>query len=154
MIRMELPGAIRERFRREGRRGGLARARRLSADRRKAIARRAALRRWTRARFGAAEFASLGLPGGAAVDRGVDALAAGRETIESLAVSLAAPRLRREGVPLPVATLPDADRRLYRLLERAHGFLAHARYLAHLRQIASFAGACCIARIDQVRDAR
>ena len=88
------------------------------------------------------------------VDRGLDALAAGRETVESLAVSLAAPRLRREGVPLPATTFPDADRRLYRLMERLHGTLAHARYLARLRQIASFADACRLARADRGRDAR
>jgi len=151
---MELPREIRARFRREGRRGGLARARRLPPAARTAIARRAALRRWTLERFGAREFAALGLPGGAEIDRGLDALAAGRATVESLCVSLAAPRLRREGIPLPAATFADADRRLYRLLERTEGALAHARYLARLRQIASFADACRLARLDRVRDAR
>ena len=80
------------------------------------------------------------------VDKGLDDLAAGRETSESLVVSQAAPRLRREGVPLPAVCIPDADRRLYRLLEETHGILAHARYLARLRQIASFADACRGAR--------
>jgi hypothetical protein len=83
------------------------------------------------------------------IDKGLDDLAAGRETAESLAVSLAAPRLRREGVPLPESRLPDAERRLYRLLEVAHGDLAHVRYLAHLRQVASFADACRLARRDR-----
>jgi hypothetical protein len=100
-------------------------------------------------RFGGPSFASLGLPGGASIDRGLDDLAAGRESPESLLVSLAAPRLRREGVPLPAACLRNGDTRLYRLLERAHGNLAHARYLAMLRQAASFADACPFARTDR-----
>ena len=143
---MKLPEEVRARFRRQGRRGGKARARRLSAGARRSIARRAALRRWIRERFGAPEFAALGLPGGALIDRGLDSLAAGRETVESLAVSLAAPRLRREGVPLPDTVFTDAGRRLYRLLEREPGGLAHARYLAYLRQVESFANASRRAR--------
>jgi hypothetical protein len=107
-----------------------------------AVARLAALRRWIRARFGAPSFEALGLPGGDLIDAGLAALAAGEETIESLLVSVAAPRLRREGVPLPRDVVMDADIRLYRLLERADPELAHARYLAYLRRAASFADAC------------
>ena len=151
---MRLPNEVRAQFQRHGREGGRERARRLSPAARQAIARRAAARRWIRARFGDASFAALGLPGGALIDGGLDDLAAGRETPESLAISLAAPRLRREGVPLPVTCLPDADRRLYRLLEEIHGGLAHARYLAHLRQVASFADACRRVRADRDRHAR
>lgn len=87
------------------------------------------------------------------IDRGLADLAAGRETVESLVVSLAAPRLRREGVPLPRGLTQDADRRLYRLLEREHGDLAHARYLAYLRQAASFADACAGSRLAGPPDA-
>ena len=43
--------------------------------------------------------------------------------------------------------------RLYRLLEESDGDLAHARYLAHVRQAASFADACRDARIDGDRHA-
>ncbi len=150
---MKLSAEIRARFRREGRKGGTARARRLSPEVRRAIARRAALLRWVRERFGASRFETLRLPGGADVDKGLDDLAADRETPESLLVSLAAPRLRREGVPLPPACLPDADRRLYRLLEHTDGELAHARYLARLRQMASFADACRTLRSDIERGA-
>jgi len=107
-----------------------------------AIARLAALRRWTRARFGAPSFQALGLPGGDFIDAGLAALAAGEETIEGLLVSVAAPRLRREGVPLPRDLIMDADIRLYRLLERADPELAHARYLAYLSRATSFADAC------------
>lgn len=151
---MQLPQSVRAEFRRQGRRGGLERARRLSPAERTAIARRAAVRRWVRVRFGDGSFEALGLPGGALVDRGLDDLAAGQETAASLLVSLAAPRLRREGVPLPRRCLPDADRRLYRLLEEAHGPLAHARYLARLRQMTSFADACFGARTDRDVHAR
>ena len=151
---MELSEEVRAAFRREGRKGGLARAQRLSSEARRTIARQAALRRWIRVRFGNASFAALGLPGGAMIDKGLDDLAADRITPECLVVSLAAPRLRREGVPLPPACIPDAELRLYRLLEQVHGELAHARYLARLRQAASFADACHIARTDGGRHAR
>ena len=67
------------------------RAERLSPATRKAIARRAALRRWTEARFGNTSFAALGLPGGEMIDSGLNDLVSGKETIESLVVSLAAP---------------------------------------------------------------
>ena len=151
---MELPPEVRAAFRREGRKGGQARARKLSADVRRTIARQAAIRRWIRVRFGNKSFALLGLPGGEMVDAGLDDLAADRVTPASLVVSLAAPRLRREGVPLPRTCFPDAERHLYRRLEELHGELAHARYLAHLRQAASFANACHFARIDGGRHAR
>ena len=83
------------------------------------------------------------------IDSGLNDLVSGNETIESLVVLLAAPRLRSEGIPLPrTAILPDADRRLYRILERTTGDLAHARYLAHLRQVASFADSCRAVRRD------
>ena len=93
-------------------------------------------------------FEALGLPGGAAVDAGLADLASGRTTPESLAVSLAAPRLRREGVPVgPV--LDEPERRLFELLSHAEGDLTHARYTAWLGQLASFADACRVARIDR-----
>jgi hypothetical protein len=119
----------------------------MSAEARRTVARNAAVRRWTRSRFGAVSFGALGLPGGEIIDRGLSALAAGEESAESLAVSLAAPRLRREGVPLAGPVFPDADLRLYRLLERTSGDLAHARYLAYLRQVASFADALASVRV-------
>jgi len=144
---MRLPKSVRERFRAHGRDGGLARAARMSPEARRSVACKAAIRRWIRIRFGAPGFEAIGLPGGEAIDAGLAALAAGEESIESLLVSLAAPRLKREGVPLPHDLLPDADVRLYRLLEHTEGDLAHARYLAYLRQAASFADACADARV-------
>jgi hypothetical protein len=145
---MELPDDVRQRFRRHGRSGGRRRAARMSPDARRAVARRAATARWIRHRFGAPCFERLGLPGGETVDAGLADLAAGRTTAESLAVSLAAPRLRREGVPVG-AGLDDPERRLFELLSHTDGDLAHARYNARLRQLVSFADACRLVRIDR-----
>ena len=150
---MKLPNDIRKRFIDYGRQGGNARAARLSADTRRATARRAATSRWTSERFGASSFAVLGLPGGDIVDTGLADLADGTISAESLVVSLAAPRLRREGVPVgPVQT--DPENRLYELLSAAMGDLAHARYAAHLQQIESFADACRFARRQRLADAQ
>ena len=142
---VELPEDVRERYRAFGRTGGHARARNLPPGRRTEIARHAATARWVRRRFGASRFADLALPGGDLVDEGLADLAAGRTSAASLLVSLAAPRLRREGVPV---TNPqrDPEFRLYRLLSSAAGDLGYARYNAHLRLIVSFADACSVAR--------
>jgi len=117
---------------------------------RSAVARRAATVRWIRERFGAASFEELGLPGGDLVDAGLDALASGRVSAEALAVSLAAPRLRREGVPVG-SVLDDPERRLYDLLAQRDGDLAHARYNAFLRRLVSFADSCRRARLPKAR---
>ena len=142
---MELPPEVRERFRQYGRTGGLRRAERMTADERASVARRAATLRWIRHRFGDASFEALGLPGGDLVDAGLSDLAAGRATPEALAVSLAAPRLRREGVPIGRVE-EDPERRLYRTLSRSAGDLAHARYNAWLQRLVSFADACRVIR--------
>jgi hypothetical protein len=144
---MKLPEDIRQRFVRYGRQGGKARALHMSAEGRRTIAQRAASSRWVRERFGAPNFATLGLPGGDIVDTGLAHLAGGTVSTESLAVSLAAPRLRREGVPVPIgAVQADPENRLYDLLSARAGDLAHARYAAYLEQIVSFADACCLVR--------
>lgn len=149
---MRLPPEIQAQFRRYGRAGGRTRAARLSPDRRKAIARKAATTRWVRERFGAASFAAIGLPGGDLVDAGLADLAEERASRASFVVSLAAPRLRRELVPLSRID-DEPEERLYALLEQDNEELAHARYLAYLRQITSFADACRLARRDHERDA-
>ena len=104
--------------------------------------------RWLRERFGARDLASLGLPGGDLIDAGLADLAEGVTTNESLLVSLAAPRLRREGVPLGIVE-PDPEQRLYDRLEQSEGDLAHARYVAPRRRVVSFADACRLVRIDR-----
>ena len=144
---VELPEEIRERYRALGRAGGRARARSLGPGRRREIARRAATARWVHRRFGASRFADLGLPGGDLVDEGLADLASGRTSAASLLVSLAAPRLRREGVPV-TDTESDPELRLYCLLSSLdEDDLGYARYNAHLRLIVSFADACSVARL-------
>ncbi|HEX4824113.1 MAG TPA: hypothetical protein VFV19_07350 [Candidatus Polarisedimenticolaceae bacterium] len=145
---MKLPENIKERFRRYGRQGGQERASRLSAVARRRIAARGASARWIRQRFGSDRFESLGLPGGDLVDRGLSDLAADRVSVESLLVSLAAPRLRREGIPVG-ATLPEPERKLQELLAREDGDSAHFRYNAYRRRIVSFADSCRFARRDR-----
>jgi hypothetical protein len=117
--------------------------------------RSAPLRRAGFARDSARRASPSSLPGGDVVDTGLADLAAGTVSAASLAVSLAAPRLRREGVPVPHGSVqPDAEDRLYELLSAAAGDLAHARYAAHLEQIASFADACRLARRPRASRAR
>ena len=124
----------------------------MTPDARRTVARRAAAARWIGKRFGSPSFRDLGLPGGDLVDLGLADLAAGRITDESLLVSVAAPRLRREGIPVSAALDHPEDRLYDRMIER-HGALAHARYGALLRQAVSFADACRGARVDRGRGA-
>lgn len=56
---------------------------------RRASAKLAVVKRWIRHRFGEPPFVDLGLPGGEFVDRGLENLAYGRTTRESLGVSRA-----------------------------------------------------------------
>ena len=85
----------------------------------------------------------LSLPGADLVEQGLRGLAAGAVSVESLLVSLSAPRLRALGMSVP-APHADAEVRLYRLLAVQHGAGAHGRYNALIRRIASFqrAAAC------------
>ena len=150
---MKLPVEVREQFRRYGRAGGRTRAARMSAVARQGVARRAAMARWLRQRFGASSFGDLGLPGGQMVDTGLADLADGRVTAESLAVSIAMPRLVREGVPM-IPTHSEPEDRLYSLLSRHSSELAHARYNAYLGQMSSFANACHGRQLRRTQRAR
>lgn len=71
-----------------------------------------------------------------------------QRTAESLLVSLAGSRLRREGIPLG-SVHADPEDGPYDLLAQSEGDLAHARYGAYLRQVVSFADACSEARLDR-----
>ncbi|MGE3840464.1 MAG: hypothetical protein AB7I50_02635 [Vicinamibacterales bacterium] len=124
----------------------------MPSEQRKVVARLAATARWVTKRFGSPSFRELGLPGGELVDRGLADLAAGQVTDESLLVSIAAARLRREGVPVSAALDHPEDRLYDRMVDR-HGPLAHARYGALLRQAVSFANCCRGARVDRGRHA-
>lgn len=82
------------------------------------------------------------LPGAELVKRGVEDLAAGRETEEALLVEIAAPRLRRLGVSFEAPAHGDGqppEHRLYTLLSARPD--AHSRYKALLARIASYARA-------------
>jgi hypothetical protein len=121
---------VREFLAAAGRKGGRARGRRLTPSARAAAARAAALSRWMRQRFDTDSFASLGLPGGELVDRGLRRLAAGDlASPEALAVAELRPRLRFLGVPVPAtaAEVDGARERLYRTLEATHGTLPAVR---------------------------
>ncbi len=69
----------------------------------------------------------------------------GRDSVPALLVSIAAPRLRRLGLPIP-RTIPSPERRLYEVLARDDPDAAHARYNALIRRLVSFERAAECAR--------
>lgn len=85
------------------------------------------------------------LPGAEIVERGLRDLDRRAETVESLLVSIGAPRLRTLGfvVREPFA---EPELRLYRHLAARHGAGAHARYNALVRRLVSFQRASACAR--------
>jgi hypothetical protein len=85
------------------------------------------------------------LPGEDLVRQGLADLAAGKETVPSLLVSIGAPRLRLCGLDVP-ASIPDADLRLFKRLATEWGDDAHSRYNALVRTLVSFEQAMECAR--------
>jgi hypothetical protein len=83
------------------------------------------------------------LPGAERIAQGLRDLAVGRVTVESLLVSIAAPRLRALGMDVR-APFADAELGLYRLLTEQHGSGAHSRYNSLIRRVVSYqrAAAC------------
>ncbi len=77
------------------------------------------------------------LPGGALVRRGLEDLAAGRETDASLLVLVGSPRLRRLGISVPLS-VPQVEHRLYERLAKEDPDSAHSRYNALIRLLVSF----------------
>ncbi len=77
------------------------------------------------------------LPGHELVLRGLADLERGTESIESLLVSIGAPRLRQAGIAV-TDPLPDPEHRLYTLLAAEDSDAAHGRYNALVRQLVSF----------------
>ncbi len=80
------------------------------------------------------------LPGHELVSEGLLDLAAGRESVASLLVAMAAPRLRTLGFDVPAGGGERPSHRLYELLsETDQG--AHSRYNALVARVVSFARA-------------
>jgi len=80
------------------------------------------------------------LPGQELVSAGLEDLAAGRETLPALLVTMAAPRLRSLGLEVPDAGFEQPSHRLYEMLSRTDEG-AHSRYNALIGRIVSFARA-------------
>jgi hypothetical protein len=78
-----------------------------------------------------------GLPGGDLVAQGLSDLAAGRETIAALLVSIGAPRLSALGIAVP-GSVRSPELRLYRLLAREGERDAHSRFNALVRRLVSY----------------
>ena len=85
-------------------------------------------------------------PGEDLVVQGIADLAAGRETISSLLVSIGAPRLRSIGLDIPPSTFPSPEHRLYRHLSAIDPEGAHSQYNALIRRLVSYerAAECAI----------
>ena len=77
------------------------------------------------------------LPGHELVLRGLEDLAAGRESNEALLVSIGAHRLREAGIDVP-APLASPEHRLYGRLAAEDDAAAHSRYNALVRRLVGF----------------
>ena len=86
-----------------------------------------------------------GLPGAELVQKGLADLDEGTETVESLLVSVGAPRLRALGFDVH-APFDEPEERLYLLLARDDAAGAHSRYNALVRRLVSFERAAESAR--------
>lgn len=80
------------------------------------------------------------LPGADLVERGIADLERGMVSVESLLVSIGAPRLRAAGVDVP-ETFASAEHRLYELLARADPDSAHSRYNSLVGRLVSYENA-------------
>jgi hypothetical protein len=87
--------------------------------------------------------ADLRLPGADLVRAGLGDLAARRESVAALLVSIGAPRLETLGFAVP-EPLSSPEHRLYGLLAATDPDTAHSRYNALIRRLVSFerAAAC------------
>lgn len=85
------------------------------------------------------------LPGADLIEQGLRDLEQGVETVESLLVSMSAPRLRALGMVI-AAPIADAELRLYGRLAARHGAGAHSKYNALVRRVVSFQRAAACAR--------
>ena len=78
-----------------------------------------------------------GLPGEELVTKGLADLENGVKSVESLLVSIGAPRLRRLGFNVS-RPFPSPEHRLYEVLAAGHGDAAHAKYNSLVRRLVSF----------------
>ena len=85
------------------------------------------------------------LPGEDLIEKGIEDLAAGVETVESLLVSIGAPRLTGLGVTVE-NPFPSPEHRLYKLLSADEPASAHSRYNALIRRLVSYERAAECAR--------
>jgi hypothetical protein len=82
------------------------------------------------------------LPGEDMIAHGLEDLAQNRITEASLLVLIAAPRLRRLGIDVPVRTFSEpCEHLLYSLLEQRMDSGAHSYYNSLIRRIVSYARA-------------
>jgi hypothetical protein len=79
----------------------------------------------------------VAFPGAELVEKGLADLADGVETVDSLLVSIGAPRLRALGYELR-SPFEDAEDRLYLLVARDDPAGAHSTYNALVRRLVSF----------------
>ena len=77
------------------------------------------------------------LPGADLVQKGIADLELGVESVESLLVSIGAPRLAGIGIVIR-SPIPTPRHRLYALLRLSAGDAAHSRYNALVRRLVSF----------------
>ena len=85
------------------------------------------------------KFNEYELPGENLIIKGLEDLANNIESLESLLVSIGAPRLRKLNFPIPsFAYLEFPENRLYRLLESQEPSTAHSRLNAYVRLLVSF----------------
>jgi hypothetical protein len=92
------------------------------------------------------DFATLeSLPAADLIERGAADLDAGRESVESLLVSIGAPRLRSVGIEVstPIAS---PEHKLYALLAEEKGDAAHSAYNSLIRRLVSFEHAAARAK--------
>jgi hypothetical protein len=77
-------------------------------------------------------------PGEDLIEKGMRDLAGNKETIESLLVSIGAPRLRRAGLCVPAGTFSSPEHRLYLKLAGIYGNGAHSKYNSLIRRLVSY----------------
>ena len=80
------------------------------------------------------------LPGSEIIKKGLRDLEKNEETLESLLVSIASPRLLRLGF-LVNHPYPDAENKVYRLLAKNNPDNAHSQYNSFIRLLVSFSRA-------------